>query len=164
MSRGVDRRQVLIAAGSIAGVSVSGGTGLFGAAARAQDADAERRALIRQIVWLLFPHRDLGAAPYDRVTDAILADSATAELVSAGITELETRHAGRWLELTEERQLADLESLEASPFFQYLLNTARTRLYNDREVWSFLGYGGSSMQFGGYIDHGLNDIAWLEDV
>ena len=162
MSRGVDRRQILVAAGSLAGVSA--GSGLFGAVAFAQEAGEARRAVVRRIAWLLFPYPDLGAAPYERVTEVILADSAAAELVNAGVSELESRQPGRWLERDQEQQLADLEALEASPFFQYLLNTTRTRLFNDREVWSFLGYGGSSMQFGGYVDHGLNDIDWLEDA
>jgi len=53
--------------------------------------------------------------------------------------------------------------MEATPFFQ----TVRGSLvgadgpYNLPAVWKKLGYQGSSWQFGGYLNRGFGDIAWL---
>jgi hypothetical protein len=33
--------------------------------------------------------------------------------------------------------------------------------YNLPAVWKKLGYQGSSWQFGGYLNRGFGDIAWL---
>jgi hypothetical protein len=45
--------------------------------------------------------------------------------------------------------------------FQYLLPAVRSRLWDDRAVWARIGYEGSSLAKGGYINRGLADIDWL---
>jgi hypothetical protein len=38
-----------------------------------------------------------------------------------------------------------------------------TSLYDDREVWSLLGYEGPSFAQGGYLKRGFDDLDWLPD-
>jgi hypothetical protein len=42
-----------------------------------------------------------------------------------------------------------------------MLQRTRDDLFNNPVVWAHIGYGGSSLQFGGYVNRGLNDIDWL---
>lgn len=143
----------------------AGRASLFSSPATAQSADGgmSTKALAR-IAFLLFPHPDLGAEPYARVASGIAADPGAAELVGTGLAELDSLGEGDWLDRSEAQQVADLEAIESGAFFQHMLAQTKSRLYNDREVWAFLGYGGSSMEFGGYLDRGLDDIDWLEEA
>jgi hypothetical protein len=36
-----------------------------------------------------------------------------------------------------------------------------TALYNQQELWTKLGYEGSSAEKGGYLHRGFNDLDWL---
>ena len=40
-------------------------------------------------------------------------------------------------------------------------STTIEHLYRNREVWQLVGYEGSSVEYGGYIDRGFDDIDWL---
>ena len=120
--------------------------------------------MLRRIAYLLFPFPDLDGAVYDRVATGLAGDSAMTELIDAGLAELESRQDGAWLAKTEDEQVTDLDAIEHTPFFQATLNATRVRLFNDRTTWEYLNYGGSSMAFGGYIDRGLDDIDWLDDL
>ena len=37
----------------------------------------------------------------------------------------------------------------------------RAELYYLPAVWALLGFEGSSVEFGGYVDRGFDDIDWL---
>jgi len=39
-----------------------------------------------------------------------------------------------------------------------------TALYNQKDVWTKLGYEGSSAEFGGYLHRGFDDIDWLDAI
>lgn len=121
---------------------------------------------LRRICWLLFPFPDLGDAPYARAVDAITSaasDDATAQLIVAGIADLDGGTAGSWLRLDEAAQIDRLRGIESGPFFAYMLATTKAQLFNDRDVWAHIGYEGSSLEHGGYIGRGLSDIDWLDD-
>jgi hypothetical protein len=34
-------------------------------------------------------------------------------------------------------------------------------LYSNPQVWPLFGYQGSSLEYGGYLERGFDDIAWL---
>jgi len=113
--------------------------------------------------YLLFPFPDLGDGPYVRIIDAITAaDANTATLIDDGIASLDSARRELWLNLDESAQLEVMRELEPEPFFQYMLQTTKMHLFNDREVWAHIGYGGSSLEGGGYLHRGLNDIDWLD--
>ena len=56
-----------------------------------------------------------------------------------------------------------LEKIQHTPFFQFVLNETLGGVYRHPLTWELLGYEGSSLEFGGYIDRGFNDIDWLPD-
>jgi len=121
---------------------------------------------LKRVCWLLYPFPGLGDRPYARVVDALTAaaaDDATADLLRSGLAGLDGDQPGAWLQLDEAGQLARLGAVRQGPFVQYVDSTTKPLLFNDRELWAHIGYEGSSLEFGGYIDHGLNDIDWLDD-
>jgi hypothetical protein len=159
-----DRRRFIKAVTAVAAALSAGRTAILSpAVAQSADDDVSTDMLAR-IAYRLFPHPNLGQAPYARVAAAIAADAGSTGLVRDGLAALDAMQENSWLDRSESQQVADLEAIESGAFFQYMLAQTKSRLYTDREVWAFLGYGGSSMAFGGYIDRGLNDIDWLEEA
>ena len=120
---------------------------------------------LRGISFLLFPFPELGAAPYDRivsgVSSAAASDASLRQLIGDGVASLDAARDNDFLSLDESTQIEVLARIEATPIFQYLLQKTRDDLFNNPVVWVHIGYQGSSMEFGGYIDRGLNDIDWL---
>jgi hypothetical protein len=64
----------------------------------------------------------------------------------------------------EDQRVEVLKALEATPFFRKLRGDLVVSLYNQKEVWSKLGYEGSSFEHGGYLERGFNDIDWLPEA
>ena len=54
-----------------------------------------------------------------------------------------------------------LKRIESTPFFQKIRGDLVTGIYNNKEVFTLLGYEGSSWEKGGYINRGFDDIDWL---
>jgi hypothetical protein len=127
------------------------------------------KALIR-IARDVFPHDKLpdkyyavAVAAYD---GASAKDSKLKSLLTEGVTALDASataaHGKRYAEVPEEaRRVALLKAIEATPFFQRIKGDLVFGLYNNKEVWPLLGYEGSSVEKGGYLNRGFNDINWL---
>jgi hypothetical protein len=120
---------------------------------------------LRRVSFLLFPFPELGAAPYDRIvtgiSSAATSDANLRQMIGDGVQALDTGRAAGFLALDESTQVEVLAQIEATPFFAYLLQKTRDDLFNNPAVWVHIGYEGSSMEFGGYVNRGLNDIDWL---
>ncbi len=134
----------------------------------AEIADDEKEALL-QMVNGLYPLDGLSDAVYERVARAIADDIASSpektELVEQGLAELETSASdGNWGQLDQEQRETILETLQSGEFFGYVKNQVIHLLYSDPEVWKLIGYGGSSIEHGGYINRGFDDIDWLPEV
>ncbi len=86
-------------------------------------------------------------------------------MLQDGVASLDASAQGKWLDASDEVSLQTLKGMETTPFFQ----TVRGALigadgpYNLPDVWKQFGYQGSSWQFGGYLNRGFNDIAWLPE-
>jgi hypothetical protein len=50
-----------------------------------------------------------------------------------------------------------------TPFFESLRALVAWHLYDDREVWDFIGYPGASFDQGGYLHRGFDDLDWLPE-
>lgn len=126
-------------------------------------APSDHDALVR-IARAMYPHDGLPAAPYARAVDAILReagrDPGLARIVLEGLADL--RDAGTALE--EEPLTRYLEATESGAFFQSVRARVSWSLYDDREVWAFIGYPGESFALGGYLHRGFDDLAWLPEV
>jgi hypothetical protein len=109
----------------------------------------------------LFPHDLLDDAVYLNVAVGIDADMgavpANARLVQQGLALLGDDFlvsSGRERE-QQLRKIADTE------FFQYLRAQTTRHLYGDPKLWPVFGFEGSSLEKGGYIHRGFDDIDWL---
>lgn len=117
--------------------------------------------------------------PHDRIPDLYYAKAietidqkvsgtdSQSSLLADGVTALDaqanTLFQKPYAEIAlEEDRLKVLKAIEATPFFSRVRSEMVTALYNQKEVWTLLGYEGSSYEFGGYLDRGFNDLDWLE--
>ena len=123
-------------------------------------ADEVAHSLVR-MARLLYPHDALADATYADVVQGLVSDS---EALSACIESLNSASASDWLALGEDEQIAVLREIENSTAFQTVQNGVRTGLYNHPDLFQLIRYPGSSLEFGGYIDRGFDDIDWLPEV
>lgn len=123
---------------------------------------------LRQLARRLFPHNDLPGAPYGRIVSTLVSsastDSKLAEILYAGVVQLDSGSATSWLRQGKAQQLTAIKQIEGGEFFRLMRTTTIEHLYRDNDVWKLLGYEGSSVEFGGYVDRGFDDIDWLPDV
>ncbi len=162
------RRRFLIAAIAYSGL-ISTGMGaalLRTSSAWAQSADANAGELAR-MARLLFPHDGIADAVYAEVIDSILSDSANdasmMDMLNQAVTALNAAQNGDWFEAGENDQIAAMHAVEHEAFFTAILGNVQVRFYNHPKVWELIKYPGSSVQFGGYVDRGFDDIDWLPE-
>lgn len=113
----------------------------------------------------LFPHADLEDAVYALVVkslDGKAADTATAEQISSGVSELDDQADGDWLALGDDERLAVLQSMAGTPFFELVRGDAVVSLYNNPLAFAHFGYEGEKGN-PGYLSQGFNDLKWLPD-
>lgn len=126
--------------------------------------ELERRTLVR-VARLLYPHDALDDSVYAEALRPLLSradrDAELAADLRSGLAMLDASAGGSWRAASPAVQLDALERLEDRRFFQTLQTAVRTRLYQHPVVWTLLGYEGPSLEFGGYLHRGFDDIAWL---
>lgn len=161
---GIARLPVVITA-AYAGMLSRRALALGAAADAAPALNAHELAVLHRFAWLLFPVEGLADGPYQRVAAGIAVTAggqpAQLALLREGIAELDKAAGGSFLDLPESAQVERLKSIESGPFFQLVYAGTRSRLWDDREVWALIGYEGSSLEKGGYLNRGLADIDWL---
>lgn len=123
----------------------------------------DHKVLVRMIR-IMFPHKRFGDGPYQRTADAVLsaAGKTPAERLAFAIALQELRKNG-FADLDEKAALIRLKGIEDTDFFKLVKGTTVTTLYDDPEVWGTLGYEGPSVDKGGYINRGFNDLTWLPE-
>lgn len=116
--------------------------------------------------------------PHDKVPDKLYADAVAPydqqaakdpdlkKLLNNGIEQLNAtaiaRHGKAYADIPGEgERVVLLYEIEQSAFFQKVRGDLIFGLYNNKDVWPFFGYEGSSWEKGGYLDRGFNDINWL---
>ena len=163
----ITRRHLLTALSRVPIAISAACFGIFARLAPAQTPSAGLNDLqmtkLERIAWLLFPVSGLDEGPYQR-TAAGIAESTAArpeqfQMLKLGLDELDGN--GAFLQLFESEQISKLRRMEEGPLFQYLLQETRGRFWDDPEVWARIGYEGSSLEKGGYINRGLANIDWL---
>jgi hypothetical protein len=115
----------------------------------------------------LYPHNGLSAAPYERTTTIVInaaaTDPALYRLLQDGLTELRTAGASGIAATPTPGLQEMLTERETTPFFDALRRLVAFHLYDDREVWEFVGYPGAAFELGGYLNRGFNDLDWLPE-
>ena len=121
---------------------------------------AQARKLL-SVCRTLFPHAFLDDDYYIEVVVAIDAKAASDPIVAntliAGLRELPSD----FVVSDATSREASLREVEKSRFFTLTYNETLAGLYGSKEVSRLLGYEGSSIEFGGYINRGFDDIDWL---
>lgn len=113
----------------------------------------------------LLPHdflTDENYVGFARRIDARLGrDPAFQQLVADGIQKMNRASGGSWLNASADDKVQVLTALQDEPVFSQLLNASIDTLYQDPAVYRRLGYEGSAIDFGGYLNRGFDDIDWL---
>jgi hypothetical protein len=115
----------------------------------------------------IFPHDRLDDSYYIKVVDDLDTEAsskpATAKMLTAGVANLNRSAKGEFAAQPTADQVAALEKIQHTPFFEKVRSTELVALYNNHEVWKVFGYQGASYRFGGYLHHGFNDLNWLPE-
>lgn len=174
VDRNTSRRRFLVAAISCSGLISTGmGAALLRAgsvwaqSSAATGGDSAGALALARMARLLYPHDGIEDDVYAEVIDGILSDTAndstmTAALDSA-IPALNAVQTGDWFELGVEQQVASLQAVENEAFFTVIQAGVRDRFYTHPKVWEHIGYPGSSVEHGGYVERGFDDIDWLPE-
>ncbi|NQV85890.1 MAG: hypothetical protein HQ492_02310 [Woeseiaceae bacterium] len=121
--------------------------------------------ILARMVRLYYPHDNVAGEVYAQTVNSILSaaatDSTLRNLLDAAFTALDGAGDIDFTELDAESQLAAMTQVQDEPFFTAVKFQVLARFYAHPEVWKAINYPGSSVEFGGYVDRGFNDIDWL---
>jgi hypothetical protein len=154
----------------VAGVSAAAATatmpGLAAeSGARFNTLNAHEAEVLLRMARQIFPHERLDDSYYEKTVEDLDAEAsarpATAKLLKAGVARLDRSSKGNFAAQPSAAQLAALEKIQDTPFFEKVRSTELVSLYNNKQVWKVFGYQGASYPFGGYLHHGFNDLDWL---
>jgi hypothetical protein len=126
----------------------------------------EDRATLLQLAMDLFPHKRLGEAPYVAVIDGLLKGEMPAPRLKNfkdGLTRLDAGGATPWRERRQSERIAQIKNIERTPFFADIRATVMVGLYANPQVAAAFGYPGASIEQGGWINRGFDDLVWLPE-
>jgi hypothetical protein len=126
--------------------------------------DAEARTLLA-VSRTLFPHDDVADGYYMNAVASIDAKCAsekkTRDMVAEGVKKLNQSLKGGFAGAPEIARVNLLKTMEKSELFGLAYGETLNNLYGNHEIWAKFGYEGSSVEHGGYIGRGFDDINWL---
>ncbi len=168
-STGVSRRDFLRTSGAVATGLAASGTVLFGPdyawALSTKTLDGHSAQTLLAMGRQLFPHDRLGDQYYAVVVEQIdseaAKDPALQKLIAEGIARLDAARGMAWIDLSEGARIAVLKGAEDTDFFKTVYTKTLNGLYGNPLVYRFFGFEGSSVEYGGYINRGFDDIGWL---
>ena len=153
------RRTVLVAASQFAAVSALAACGRRRGSDTAQTRESDVD-LLAGLAYDILPFPELPRASYLNAAQQIL-DLKDADVV-AGLAKLrEFTRDTAWRELPEGDRLSLLSSWEGKAFFGVMRTNTVRALLRDPATFAVVGYGGPSIQLGGYLGRGFDDIEWL---
>ena len=127
--------------------------------------DKETAAGLLAMARVLYPHAMLGDVYYGKVVEALDAgaksDPAFAKMLRDGIAKLGAHYGVPFQRLSAGNRLEAVKGAEGSDFFEAVRSTTAWTLYSNPQVWPLFGYEGSSLEYGGYLERGFDDIGWL---
>ena len=162
------RRRFLLSAITFSAVIATGTGWLRVSSAWAQGAlDGDAVEKLVRMARLLFPHDAIPDEVYSDVLQDILAAAAADPRLQSHLTDavtaLDEVHQTQWFDLDDALQHSALQAIEDTPYFAAIKINVSSRFYNHAKVWEHIGYPGPSVQFGGYVDKGFDDIDWLPE-
>ena len=119
----------------------------------------------------LFPHDFLGDQYYAEVVvnldEQAKSDSSLAEKLENGVKDLgqiiaaDRTYNVAFKDQSSGIQLKNIKRIDGSDFFETVKAATMGGLYGNPRVAAFFGWEGSSVEHGGYINRGFDDIGWL---
>jgi hypothetical protein len=97
----------------------------------------------------------------DSLDKQAAGDPALRKLLVDGVGRLDSARGIAWVQLSNGARDAVLKSMEGSEFFATIRTATINNLYTNPLVYRFFGFEGSSVEHGGYIRRGFDDIGWL---
>lgn len=164
------RRRFLIAVIAGSGVMASGLNlalirNAYAWAERSDDGAATDGNILARMVHLYYPHENVADQVYLQTADSILtaaaSDAQLQQLLDDAYTALDAAGDQRFAELDAPSQLAAMTKVQDEAFFTAIKFQVLGRFYANAEVWKAINYPGPSVEYGGYVDRGFNDIDWL---
>jgi hypothetical protein len=162
----VSRREVLKGAGGAALLPLACAFGLAGPPQSAQalnfeSLDRAQARLLLGVARTLFPHDFLADQQYGKIVAALDAKAAADAGLAIKLKAVLHEFPNDFTAMEEAGREAYLASLVGSPIFDLIYKETLAGLYGDPMVSKLLGYEGSSMEYGGYLERGFDDISWL---
>lgn len=127
---------------------------------------AEERETLLQLAMDLFPHKKIGDAPYRAVIDGLLKSEMPAPRLKNykdGLARLDAGGGTPWRKRRPAERIAQIRQIERTPFFSDMRASAMVGLYANPQVAAAFGYPGASIEQGGWIERGFDDLAWLPE-
>lgn len=168
---GISRRMFLMTT-TMAGITTNAMLGGASFAASGVLNEAQGASLLRMIQDI-YPHPDiLQLSHYEAIAATVAknaeADSDLAKGLTDGLAQIDAK--ARELFGVTYTEIEDPDAREGllrhfqhEGFFQGVRWTAYFGIYDNKEVWPLLGYEGSSVEHGGYIDRGFSDITFVPE-
>src|SRR5262249_25826488 len=101
------------------------------------------------------------AAGVEAVDKQAASDPALRNLVADGVARLDSTRGIAFVQLSNGARNAVLKSMDGSEFFTAMRTATINNLYTNPLVYRYFGFEGSSVEYGGYIHRGFDDIGWL---
>ena len=130
---------------------------------------ATMRTLI-QVARDIYPHEAISDQAYAKVVEpydaAAAKDEKLKDMLEAAVVNLDVKaqaeHYVPYVQIgTRAEREALLKTVETEAFFQKIRGDLIPGLYNNKAVWTKLGYEGESVSKGGYLKRGFNDLDWV---
>jgi hypothetical protein len=154
-----------------AAVAVAGGAALAApsrAFAATRIISPSQAATLVAMARHLFPHEALGDQYYTAAVAALdekaAGDPELAGQLVQGVARLDQVMGIPFAKLSAGNQLKAIESIEGTPFFDTVRAATLGALYTNDTVARAFGFEGSSVEYGGYIERGFNDLGWLPEL
>jgi hypothetical protein len=152
-----------------AALAAAGGSAMIlaprGALAATRMISQSQAATLVAMARHLFPHEQLGdqyyAAAVEALDEQAAADPDLAAQLVQGVARLDGAMGMPFARLSSGNQLKVIESVEGTPFFNTVRAATLGALYGNDTIARNFGFEGSSVEYGGYIDRGFDDLGWL---
>ena len=172
---GMNRRRFLetsgqAAAGAAIAASAGGAVAIApqGVLAATRIISTSQAATLLAMARHLFPHEELGdqyyAAAVVLLDEQAAADPDLAAQLVTGVARLDGAMGLPFIQLSRGNRLKVIESVAGTPFFATVRGATLGALYTNDVVMRQFGFEGSSVEHGGYVNRGFDDLGWLPEL
>jgi hypothetical protein len=169
MSVDISRREFLLDSGLAVATAAAIAGSLAGIdpawALATKTIDPETASGLLAMSRVLYPHAILSDAYYGKAVEALDAgatsDPVFAAMLRDSVAKLGAPYGTAFHKLSPGNRLEAVKAAQGSEFFEAVRGATVWTLYSNPQVWPLFGYQGSSVEYGGYLERGFDDIAWL---